>query len=106
MDGPAVGSTFLGLAWDAVGSQSIAAGLLGWRWCVEKRIQEWEDGMRRRELVGGAPPPYERRGLARRVSVHESERGEVSTQLEMIRQTEERALRKRERPSRYEAPRG
>lgn len=33
-----------------------------------------------------------RGGLNRRVSVQESERGEVSTQLEMIRQTEERAL--------------
>lgn len=65
-------------------------------------MQEWEDGMRR-ELVG-APPPY-KRGLDQVVSVPESERGEVSTQLEIIRQTEERALRERERPPRYEAPR-
>lgn len=54
--GPAVGSTFLGLAWGAVGSRGVPPGLLGWQWCVENRIQEWEDGMRR-GLVGGAPPP-------------------------------------------------
>ena len=60
-----------------MGSQSIAAGLLGWQWCVEKRIQEWEDGMRR-ELVRGAAPPFESGGLNQRVSVHESEREEVS----------------------------